>query len=361
MRRRRLLGDSAGDELDGDEPIRADRSHHASPEPTVRYADAARIDLDRRLHDLFPSGYPMLALVTICGLALVALLVVLDVWSSAMARVLSAEEVAALQLTGSRNLSHWLASTILALCGALALFTYSLRRHRVDDYHGRYRVWIWMSLACWMGSLGETTDVGHVVRGVCRRLADYSGASDYTLWYALGFLLLVGFGIRLAIEMRRCRLAVLALKCSLAAMVLSSTVRHGWLFDLGPNKQLAARGIALCGYVFLLSSLLSYLRYVTLEMQGKVTHRVRKRMKSKHTAEHQHAAADHPSKPALHVRIDLEPAEDEGEPAAAHLHVRGAKGEVTSSGTSIAADESAGRAMTRAERKRARRQARLAG
>ncbi|HEX3727084.1 MAG TPA: hypothetical protein VHV08_12605, partial [Pirellulales bacterium] len=93
------------------------------------------------MHDLFPTRYLTIALVAIAGLASVAVIALMHHWSGSLAAMLSAEEVAALDLRAPHNISHWFSAILLAAASLVAMFIYSLRKHRLDDYHGRYRVW----------------------------------------------------------------------------------------------------------------------------------------------------------------------------------------------------------------------------
>ncbi len=121
------------------------------------YAAASRFDRQRRILDLFPSRYLTIALVVAAGLASAALIELLHAWAGSLANVLSSQEASALDLNTPRNVSRWFSSMLLGLAGLTAMFIYSLRRHRVDDYHGRYRVWIWTAIGCLLASLVETT------------------------------------------------------------------------------------------------------------------------------------------------------------------------------------------------------------
>jgi hypothetical protein len=356
-RRRRLLADEANSEGE-DAPdaslVRlAGHGSDARPQRT-RYADTVRPDLDRRCHQLLPSSYLTLALVAFGGLVVVGLLTMSHVWAATLADALSAEELAVVSFQGVRNLSHWFASTVLSLATLSAAFIYSIRRHRVDDYHGRYRIWIWTALACLLASLDETTDVGRLAHGACRRAADLSGIGESRLW-AISLAIVCGvLAVRLVIEVRHSGLALVALVLATASYLLGITVDADWLpLDPDMPKLPLVRGLALAGYVLLLTALLSYARDVSLEISGVTP--APKRRKTKRSAETEATAPV--SKPALHLRTDLEPT---GSVAAAPAAQRSTASKTDSPAGAVAGSVESGR-LSRAERRRARRQTKMAG
>ena len=56
--------------------------------------------------------------------------------------------VAAFDLGGKGSLAAWFSSLMLLAASLVAVLVYTVRRHRMDDYRGRYRVWLWAAL-CW--------------------------------------------------------------------------------------------------------------------------------------------------------------------------------------------------------------------
>jgi hypothetical protein len=354
-RRRRLLADEAnsdGDDAPDASPVRL--ATEARPQRT-RYADTVRPDLERRCHQLLPSSYLSLALTAFVGLIIVGLLTMSHIWSAALCDALSAEELAVVSFQGVRNLSHWFASTVLSLATLSALFIYSIRRHRVDDYHGRYRIWIWTAFACLLASLDETTDVGRLAQGACRRAANFSGIAESRLW-AISIAIVCGvLAVRLLIEVRHGKLALITLVLATVSYFAGVAIDSPWLpIHLDVPTLPLVRGLSLAAYVLLLTSLLSYARHVSQEISGVAPAPRRRKTKRSETS-----AAAAASKPALHLRTDLEPS---GSVATAQSSQRAAASKSDSPAGAVAGSvESSGRAMSRAERRRARRQTKMAG
>lgn len=59
----------------------------------------------------------------------------------------------------ARSLAAWFADKLWMLCLAATVLTFQLRRHKLDDYSGEYRLWFWLVLTCIIGSLEAATGV----------------------------------------------------------------------------------------------------------------------------------------------------------------------------------------------------------
>ena len=180
------------------------------PPSTVNVRAQQQRAFDRRIHDLVPRRFLTIVLVALATLGLVGLLTATHHASARLTSVLDASEVASITLDGPRNLSHWFWSTLLVVASLIALVIYSVRRHRADDYQGRYRVWLWAAAVCLWASLAETTDIDDLLRGLCRRAAGSFSLGGDVMWVAVVGTAVAGVMLRLLVEMRRCRTAVAA-------------------------------------------------------------------------------------------------------------------------------------------------------
>ncbi len=366
-RRRRLLTDDslADGESPQDEAADVSRgSATGSTDPQRRtYASAVRFDRQRRIHDVFPSRYGTIVATALGALALVAGIEMAHVWASSAPGLLTAEDVSAFDLGAKHNLSQWFSSTLLGLCSLAAIFIYSVRRHRVDDYHGRYRVWIWAAIVCLLSSLGETTDSGQFARGICRWLERVSSLTEPVVWPSAVGVVLGILAIRLAMEIRRSRLSLACGIFGVSSFLLAMAVSRQWL-ALPPtaNELLVSRGMWLVGYVFVLATFLAYARYVVLEIEGLLVVRnvkpKRVRAKASAKAAGSKIAVDQPQKPASpHVRTDLTPVETTGN-TRARLQIESTLNRPsTPQSVSAKGSELTSSSLSRAERRRLRREA----
>ena len=176
------------------------------------------------------------------------------------------------------SVANWLSSTLLVGGSLLALVTLGIRMHRVDDYRGRYRVWLWTAAALLLGSLDAATGI-HQALGMGlamlggHALATGSIESTATIsWLGVVGLVFGTLAIRLAIE----------LWCSLPSF--SALALAGLLYLLailgvlgmlpatsGPLVDSVVRtSIVLLAHVSLVSAIALYARHVYLDATGRL-------------------------------------------------------------------------------------------
>ena len=154
------------------------------------------------------------------------------------------------------------------------------------------------------------------------------------------------------LEIRACRAALATLSLTAAAFIAAAAVDLGWMVLLSDHaKPLVARGCWLAGYVLMLATFLIVARHVLLEVEGVIVrpHRL-KRNKVKHPPGSNSDAAP---TPAPHFRIDLEllPPSSNAANSASRSQGVANKPQATSS------NGLAGRVLSRAERRRLRKDA----
>ena len=106
---------------------------------------------------------------------------------------------------------------------------YSVRRHKVDDYHGHYHVWLWAA-ACWF--IMATDAAASLHQGLQQVMISLTGtriAGDGSIWWVVPALLLVGsIGSRLLIDMWSSRLSSAALiLAAIAYLTALAAFFHG--------------------------------------------------------------------------------------------------------------------------------------
>jgi hypothetical protein len=364
QRRRMLLAEEslAGDTPDApDAAIRLMGGATRAADPAA-YASKARNDCQRRVIDFVPLRKATLAAIVTAALAAIVATVTLHVYSEALGRWLEPDDVAALRLDSPRNVSNWLASALLGLASLTAALVYSLRRHRADDYHGRYRVWLSAAIGCLALSLFETTDIAHVARGVCRRASAWCALDAHVIWPALVVTAWSLVALRMLVELRRCRLAISLLVACGMCLVASIVIKQGTMPEVVEAYRVPIeRGAWLAGYVFVLAAFLAYARHVTFEVVGSAAVSPRKRSKGADARQAHRGSDEADAKPALHLRTDLDPVQKSAAASTAQSHAAGVE---KNSGAPAKLSMSAGdatRAGSKAERRRMRREARMAG
>src|SRR3954468_9168913 len=163
-RRRRVLKD---DLLSGSAGRTAHRVAPAcDAEDAPRYSDAAGVENHPQVTDFVPRRYGTIAVVGLFGLALTGLTSALHFFVLPMAMSGGMYSAAAFDVTARGNLTAWLAGVVLFLASGFCVMTYSIRRHRIDDYRGRYRVWLAAALACLALSANSVTGLHGVLSEV---------------------------------------------------------------------------------------------------------------------------------------------------------------------------------------------------
>jgi hypothetical protein len=348
-RRRRLLTDEA--ELGDGEPapIRL-----ADAGGVQGYSDAGRAARERALSSLVPFGKFAIALAVGCCLLAVGGCLGAHLAADWLAARLGDEAAAPVRLDAPASLGRWLASTLLGFAAALALFIFSLRRHRRNDYHGRYRAWISLTLVCLTVSLVESTGLAALAKGVVRIAAERGELRFDIVWPANVAILLALVALRLAIEIRRCTAGLVAMVAAGSCFAFSASVYHAWpvTWDAA-TMPLWARGSWLLGYVLVLTTLLLYSRYVQLEVTGQAITPAKPKRRKK-VADEEATEQPAPRKPALKLRTDLDPVQTSTAPAA--------ESKSSHVATSTRDEEHSSRSsLSRADRRKMKQERRMAG
>lgn len=293
-RRRRLLteenhaaGAKPGD--DDSDDVELTRTARSPAKSSNRYGTAGRVEKQTRVVDLMPQTYGMLALALFAGLAFIAALETGYFYLPKLVAHSASGRIEALDLTAEGSLASWLSTTMLSLAAGAAWVVYSVRKHRADDYHGRYRVWLTAGIAWLLLGVDESASLHETFRDLMVGTTGKHGFGDGSIWWigAYGLVLTV-VGIRLLLDMRECRTSTVALGftavCYLAAVLMVLNTERLWVPQVllpATFTVMVKEGLELLGNLFLLTSMLVHARYVILEAQGEITPRAKKPKKEK--------------------------------------------------------------------------------
>ena len=362
-RRRRLLGDDSLDTEASEDRDPFDRA--SAPAPGIgqqprAYAAAAQSALNRPIRDFFPSRLAMMALVAVGGLVLVSVVELAHAWAGRLADVLGADEARVFDLGVHRQRQRLVRGNAVGNLGpggdvhlrpapsSGRRLSRSLPRLDLDGNRVPRR------------QPGRNHQPERSVRGLCSRAAAWSGVADTIVWPAVLAALLGLAGIRLLLEVRRCRGALALLLLAGLGFSAAAAIDHGWFVDTASiQRQPIERGILLAGYVLMLTTLLFYARYVTLEIDGLVAvvpaRQKPRKVKRAAAPVADEIRVDTPKKSAPQVRTDLDSVARPS-PSAPTTPVRPVASNNTPSNGSGGQDH---RPLSRAERKRLRREARM--
>jgi hypothetical protein len=152
---------------------------------------------------------------------------------------------------------------------------YNLRRHRVDDYRARYRVWLWVLVVFVVLSIDAVAGLRRLVGAVAALAAGTNfGWRPDACWMAIATLGGALVAIRLGFEIRRCRGAIVSLGLSLLSFALGAIFSLGWIpVQDAIAKQLVVN-FGFIGPLLAWMSVMVYARHVCLDALGLFHRRV---------------------------------------------------------------------------------------
>lgn len=236
------------------------------------------IDRQPRVTDLVPQRYSVLFVLLVAGFALIAGLEAAYYWLPRWAHLTSDGRLAAIDLEGEGSLASWFSSTTLALAAVVATVVFSVRRHRQDDYHGRYRVWLWAA-ALWMTmSIDESASLHEGFKELASHFSGQRVYGDGSIWWIAGYgLIFAAVGTRLFLDMRCCRLSSTSLVLGVLCYVGAVATKVGIVPELhGSYAVMVKEGCEMVGNVLLLFSMAAHARYTIVDAQGGVTAKPKK-------------------------------------------------------------------------------------
>ncbi|MGI8982796.1 MAG: hypothetical protein ACR2FY_26470 [Pirellulaceae bacterium] len=273
-RRRRVLRD----ELSSEPEI--DSEGATSVKKTLRaYSEAVLEDRQPRITELIPVRpflVTMIVLVALTGVAaLETLYIQLETsrWGDAAQPI--AKSFAALDLASRGNVGAWYGACLLALGSAAALVILSVRCHRVDDYSGRYRVWMWTAAALLWGSLDCASGIHHAIGAGMAVLAGQPQLADLC-WLGVYLLVFGALAVRLGIETWHSLSAFSSLAIAAVLYLVAGMAALGlWTITSQLVSTVFVSSITLVAHVAVIATLALYARHVCLDAAGKLPLRLR--------------------------------------------------------------------------------------
>ena len=245
--------------------------------PSARYTPAARAEHQPRISDLLPLRPWTLLVWFLAGLCLVVGHATLHTCYLRWHAPNRPMDLSALNLEGARNLARWTSSCLLLASALLSVQILQLRRHRIDDYRARYRLWYYIILVLILSSMDAVAGLHRMVYGGVELMASqYAIPLPRSSLVGLLLAAAAGLGVRLMFEMRGSRGAKLLALTAGLAYLLHAYLREASIRLLPVRLETMAAGIALLlGHYLLLMSLVVYGRHVYLDAQGRLVARRR--------------------------------------------------------------------------------------
>ena len=249
--------------------------------PTRAYAPAVLEDRQPRLTDLVPQRAFVLVMLGLLGLTAIASIECVYIHLQSI--LSSGVRLPGLDLEQQGSVASWFSSMTLALGATASLVIYSIRVHRVDDYRGRYRVWLWTSAALVLASVHVVTGLHESVNAACLLISGIGSAgAGRFLWIAVYGTALSGLGVWLAFELWPSLEAFGLFAAAATLSVVAVVVELGLLPLQGELlSTVVGTTVVMLAHGTLVYSLLLYARHVHLDAQGRLLVAVEKAKRKK--------------------------------------------------------------------------------
>jgi hypothetical protein len=251
------------------------RDDEASDAP--RYSDAAGVENHPQVTDFVPRRYPTIALLVLAGIATSSVLGLLDYFRASIAARLGASNVGALDSSAGGSVSAWVQSIVLLAGSGLCQLIYSIRRHRIDDIRGRYRIWQAAMVACLLLSANSVAGVHKTVADVLGNLTGWTALPGGAIWWlVLGGVPVVWIIVRTLLDVRECRLST-ALVVSAVLLYVTSVLSFLGALPASDARVavIVTNAALLIGHWLVFAAAVAQARFVVLDAQGLITAGVR--------------------------------------------------------------------------------------
>ncbi len=279
-RRRSLLEDttSTPDAPGGGKSRRASKA-------AENYTQPARSECHARWSDFVPLRNWTLAALFASGLAVIAALQA-AYYFAVESPLWTAGSLAAVDLTRADSLAGWCSAVLMLASAMTAAFIYSVRRYRLDDYRGRYRVWLGASVLWAIMSIDGLADLRSAVSALGVALSGYAGPGDGVVWWLAPWsILMMWFGLRMVLDVRACRTATASLALGFAAITAGFVVPQLSLGLVADHAVMLTAACALLGRWLLFCGQVAFARHVILEAHGRLPIREARPKRDKKKAE----------------------------------------------------------------------------
>lgn len=300
-RRRRVMLDAvAADSEFAVESVRAKKRARArensdaadDDEFTLKYRDpgysqAVRKTCQQRMVQLIPVRRGTLSIVLTCMWILWATLLFSHYWiftryttfdpstmkvpenASSFAKLPIAQ---LLHLRSSHSIAQWLTCQLWMLTAVAAWMIFQLRRHKLDDYRARYRIWVVLAIAAFFSSFEASSSglllLGLSIDGWAQREIGYAGWPLVLATYAS----IIGvIGIRLCSELKSAPMSVVSWLVGLLAWGFAALLGTG-LFKITwspATVDLVVGGCLLGGILAVFQAAGIYLRQTYIHAQKR--------------------------------------------------------------------------------------------
>lgn len=178
----------------------------------------------------------------------------------------------ALDATHPQSLAAWLGSHLWLMCLGTTILTFQLRRHKLDDYRGEYRLWFWLVITCLIASIDSTTHITELFGQALDRWAKINiGWSGKAVVLATLSALIGMLGLRLCTELKTVPASLVCWLLGLLCWAGSAALGQEMLrLDMAIQTRIWLRaGLWLIGLTSIWIAAVAYLRHVYMDAQRR--------------------------------------------------------------------------------------------
>jgi hypothetical protein len=294
-RRRRVLNEEVLSASSSHAVLRAFDQDDASRE-APRYSDAAGVEHHPQITDFVPRRYRTIGLLVLIGVVTTSGLALLQYFAPLLAASLGSTKVAGFEVAAAGNLAGWVEAVTLLLSSVTCALVYSIRRHRIDDIRGRYRIWLVASAACLAMSANSVASLHQVLAHSLGHVTGWTALRDDAVWWLMGGLPLAWIVARAFVDTLECRLAASLQIAATLCYAASISCYFGYVTGLEARlESMVTRTVVHGGHWLLLVGIVSYARFVILDAQGLIAARprvARKKTSRASKTDHQQTEAE---------------------------------------------------------------------
>lgn len=283
QRRRRALVDSSSNiDLSSLQEQKPQNGAPARGEAAGRsYTVDALEERQARVTDLIPKRYVTLGAWFVLAACLIAGVQWLSVRVAGWSTLLDAEALASLHPTQTGSLAGWLSSMLLAWGALGSVLIYTLRRHKTDDFRGRYRIWLSLAILLTLASLDAATALHNTFAAILAQLTGTTLLAGGIGWWMLFYMVGGGYlAVKILLDVRPSRASFTSLSFALLLYAASITLLFQWVTLPSPPMTLLARSsMTMAAHLFVLFGMGLYARHVFLDAQGEIEPRQSRRKK----------------------------------------------------------------------------------
>lgn len=237
--------------------------------PTAAYGARVHRRLQGRWFSLVPVRRRTLIGVASALLLLVLMLAAAHYAAVAWPAIATHPQIARpLRLDRPDSFGRWIHSLLLAASAGASLLIYQLRRYRLDDYLGHYRIWrvvLLVTLGASVNSAASLVDwTGAVLDAVFGRRVALTGGDWISLVLSIGGAVLA---LRITAEVRRSRWALATMIAAWALFAIAPAAAWNFLAVDGLGSWMLVTSAPLLASAMLLISLGGYLRHLYREVR----------------------------------------------------------------------------------------------